>query len=223
MMWKENTKNLKFVLKFSTKCTWLHCITACTLTEKKTGAIINKKCWTIQTKSSTQGQRFWVYNLVITVEIIFSQRKAVKHCSRDIFCSDAFNQADSSLLHLSCQLPQVHHELYLVQSHMWWETAAARAPLLLRKTASHEPTSTASPQTEPCHGNTDNLKHNLSLSLCFWVHLTLKQVTIWGPGWASLQGWPPTWAWPPCPSAGGTRPGRSRRRLCADPPPWTPG
>lgn len=49
-------------------------------------------------------------------------------------------------------------ELYLVRSHRWWETAAEPGPALLRRTGSREPTSTVSPRTEPCHGDTKTLR-----------------------------------------------------------------
>lgn len=114
-------------------------------------------------------------------------------------------------------------ELYLVRSHRWWETAAEPGPALLRRTGSREPTSTVSPRTEPCHRDTKTLR-----TLFLWMssdplHCFFCSVTISAPGWASLPGPPPRWAGARCPSAGGTRRGRRRRRWCAGRPRWTPG
>lgn len=115
-------------------------------------------------------------------------------------------------------------ELYLVRSHRWWETAAEPGPVLRRRTGSHEPTSTVSPRTEPCHGDTETLRTLfLSMSSDPLHGFFFCSVTISEPGWASLPGPPPRWAGAPCPAAGGTRRGRRRRRWCAGRPRWTPG
>lgn len=64
------------------------------------------------------------------------------------------------------------------------------------------------------------LSNSLSLSSCL---KPFAPVTISGLSWASRPGPPPRWAWAQCPSAGGTRLGRSRRRWSADQPLSTPG
>lgn len=113
----------------------------------------------------------------MTSEIIFIQRKPrAKHC-RYYLANSSLYQINHSAI--TDQINQgivmwsstgLVHELYLVRSHMWWETAAEKVPVLLHKTGSHEPTSTVSPQTEPCHENTPiNSQYN---SLC--VHITSK-------------------------------------------------
>ena len=51
------------------------------------------------------------------------------------------------------------------------EIAAEKGPLPLHKTGSHGPTSTASPQTEPCHENNNKLKIQ-HLFVCVSIGIT---------------------------------------------------
>lgn len=62
---------------------------------------------------------------------------------------------------------------------MWWETAAEKGPVLLHRTGSHEPTSTASPQTEPCRGKTKTLK--IQLFSLFFLSLSLYVFGLTSP------------------------------------------
>lgn len=115
--------------------------------------------------------------------------------------------------------------MYLVQSHRWWGIAAEWVPVLLHRSGSRGPTSTASPRTEPCQSidqDTRNTTMLSSPSLCVRRDFTSPVRTISAPGWASLPRPPPRWAWAPCPCVGGTRPGRRQRRWCADRLRWTP-
>lgn len=227
MEWKETTKTKYKYLVVVQKCSSKCCIASLHILcshRTEIRAISAKKMLTIQTESVTKGRRFWSLQPFYQIWVDINSKKVVKPLNT----ADIIRQRKrltGLIVHYATRVTVIMSSVLKPT----WSSLTGDGKLLQRGNRScrtvepglMNPPVWSLPTQNPAEERPriSKCKHSLSFSLTFAREL----VTIWGPGWASLPGPPPRWAWPPCPSAGGTRPGRSRRTWCADQPRWTPG